>query len=51
MAALNRCDVEQKIHLKSTPKRVKLDVILTITSQDCASRKLDVAQYFDALKL
>lgn len=40
VAALNHCDVEQKIHLKSTPVGMNLDIILTIMSQDRASRKL-----------
>lgn len=40
VAALNHCDVEQKIHLKSTPVGMNLDIILTIMSQDHDSRKL-----------
>lgn len=47
--ALSRGDVEQKIHLKSTLEGINLDVILNITSQDRASRKLHTGQYLKAL--
>lgn len=49
MEPLKCCDMEQKIHLKSTLEGINLDVILTITSQGHASRKLQTDEYLSAL--
>lgn len=48
--ASNRCDVEQKIHLKRALVGINHDVIFNVTSRDRASRKLHPAPEVERLE-